>query len=244
MPVPHYGVWACRPFDYYAEGRGQRTPHIYLYFRDDSSGKRTAAINVKSNGKESRLVYWVDKDFTHPVTDKLDSLELGFHLIQDPPNNNNNGNQHRHHTHRHFRYSHFTPSDPDLEGLDFYRTKGLVNILAGEVLKYDIAGPDNDILDKLEPILQAAIADGDATAYIFGASFGSGIHNIHMNQGSLPKYDNGIYSDGGLLFRFSDGHWEAVFLAFASQRLPTGDDGEAERGSETLLQIIQEAVGS
>ncbi|OJJ78162.1 hypothetical protein ASPBRDRAFT_113811 [Aspergillus brasiliensis CBS 101740] len=236
MPVPHYGVWACRPFDYYAQGRNQPTPHIYLYFRDDSSGRRTAAVNVKSRGEDSRLVYWFDKDFTHPITDKLETLELGFHLIQDPDNTNGNGN--RQHNHRYYRYSHYTPRDPDLEGLDFYRTRGLVNILAGEVLKLDIDGPDHDILDKLEPIIQAAI-DDQATAYIFGASFGSGIHNIHMNQGSLPQYDNGIYSDGALLFRFSDGHWEAVFLAFASQRLPTGDDGEAESGSESLLQIIQ-----
>jgi uncharacterized protein YukJ len=40
------------------------------------------------------------------------------------------------------------------------------------------------------------------------------------------------------LFEFEDGHWEAVFLAFASQRIPTDDNGEAEEGSKDLAGIL------
>jgi uncharacterized protein YukJ len=59
-----------------------------------------------------------------------------------------------------------------------------------------------------------------------------------MNQGSLPQFENGVYEDGALLFEFEDGHWEAVFLAFASQRIPTDDNGEAEEGSKDLAGIL------
>jgi len=231
MPVPHYGVWACRPTRYNAEGRGVRTPHIELFFTDDTSKERRAAINVKSNGQDSRLVFWFSRDFSHPVTNQLSELDLGFYLVQD-------SNSDKDRNHRHYRYSHYYPQYPDLEGLDFYRTQKLVDIQSGEVLPHDIPGRDNDILDKLRPILDDAIANS-ATAFIFGASFGSGIHNIHMNQGSLPRYDNGVYSDGAVLFKFDDGHWEAVFLAFASQRLPTDGQGEPERGSNTLADILE-----
>jgi uncharacterized protein YukJ len=231
MPVPHYGVWACRPTRYKAEGRGVPTPHIELYFTDNGSKELRAAINVKSSGKDSRLVYWGLTSFSDPVTDQLSELNLGFHLIQDSNNVDDRSP-------RHYRYSHYYPQDPGLEGLDFYRMKNLLDIKSGLVLPHDIPGKDNDILDKVTPILDRAIKNS-ATAFIFGASFGSGIHNIHMNQGSLPKFDNGVYSDGAILFKFKDGHWEAVFLAFSSQRLPTDENGEAEQGSQTLEDIIR-----
>ncbi|PYI18891.1 hypothetical protein BO99DRAFT_298790, partial [Aspergillus violaceofuscus CBS 115571] len=88
------------------------------------------------------------------------------------------------------------------------------------VLPGDIPGRANDILDVVWPILDRATR-GSPTVYIFGSSFGSGIHNVHKNQGCLPRYDNDGYQDGGLLIQFDDAHWEAVFLAFASQRIPT-----------------------
>lgn len=230
MPVPHYGVWACRPTRYDAEGHGVPTPHIELFFTDDTTKERRAAINVKSNGKESRLVFWSSPNFSHPITQKLSKLDLGFHLVQDNGDDDQNN--------RHFRYRHYYPRDPELEGLDFDRMKDLLDIYSGKILPHDIPGRENDILDMMRPILDNAISNS-ATAYIFGASFGSGIHNVHMNQGSLPKYDNGIYSDGAVLFSFDDGHWEAVFLAFASQRLPTNRVGEPEPGSKTLADILE-----
>ena len=233
MPVPHYGVWACHPTRYKTERRGVRTPHIELFFTDDSSKKRKAAINVKSTSEDSRLVFKVLRDFSHPITKQLSKLKLGFHLVQD--SNSAEGENHRH-----CRYNHYHSRDPNLEGLDYSRTKNLVDIRSGEVLPHDIPGRNNDILDKLTPILDDAIDNAEdsignsPTAFIFGSSFGSGIHNIHMNQGSRPGFDNGIYSDGALLFKFDDGHWEAVFLAFASQELPTDEEGKPTPDSTPL----------
>ncbi|KAF7596126.1 hypothetical protein BBP40_003388 [Aspergillus hancockii] len=136
------------------------------------------------------------------------------------------------------RSSHYDPQHPNLEGLDFGRMEDLVGILSGKVLWPDISGPDNDILDQIAPIVDDAI-DKSATASIFGASSGTGIHNVHMNQSSLPRYDNGVYSDGAVLFKFNDGHWEAMFLAFASQKLPTDKEGMPMRESKSLAEILQ-----
>ena len=250
MTISHYGVWACTPTSYQAQTEQQdpKSPHIYLHFTDDSSSsssskKLEAAINVKSTDKDTRLVFWLTRNFTNPITEQLSQLALGFHLASSNSSSNrssrdnyshdrNDEHSHRHghshnhnHSHHHTsRHGHVRAEQSTLQGLDFIRTKDLVNIESGQVLPADASGPDNDILDKLEPILTDAI-NKKATAYIWGSSYGSGIHDIHMNQGSLPSYSNGIYEDGAIFFKFDDGHWEAVFLAFASQKIPTNDEG-------------------
>ncbi|RHZ68348.1 hypothetical protein CDV55_107005 [Aspergillus turcosus] len=214
MTIPKYGVWAAQPTHYTAQTEKQdpKSPHIYLYFTDGTSSKRyQAAINVKSTDKDTRLVFWLNRDFSHPITQSLSDLDGGFTLLSS--------------------------SNTDLKGLDYIRTKGLVDINSGRVLPHDIPGPNNDILDSLDPILSDAIAQ-KARMYVFGSSYGTGIHDVHMNQGSLPQFENGVYEDGALLFEFADGHWEAVFLAFASQRIPTDENGEAEQGSQSLAEIL------
>ncbi|RAL06703.1 YukJ family protein [Aspergillus homomorphus CBS 101889] len=220
MTIPHYGVWVGQPTRYTAQTDEEdpKSPHIYLYFKDDFSSHKQleAAINVKSTDKDSRLVYWFDRHFTHSITDELANLDQGFHLLS---------------SYAHSRYR--RRETADLEGLDFVRTKGLVDINAGAVLGAD---GDQDILDQVDPILTDAI-NQKATVYIFGSSYGSGIHDIHMNQGSVG-YTNGIYEDGALLFLFEDGHWEAVFLAFASQKIPTNDKGEPKSDSNSLATIL------
>lgn len=46
-----------------------------------------------------------------------------------------------------------------------------------------------------------------------------------MNQGSAPWFDNGVGQDGGILLDFEDDdHWDGLFIAFASQKVPTDDD--------------------
>ncbi|KAJ5659544.1 hypothetical protein N7507_005995 [Penicillium longicatenatum] len=243
MTISHYGVWACTPTSYEAQTTKEdpKSPHIYLHFTDDSSSSKSleAAINVKSTDKDTRLVFWLNRNFTHPITEQLSNLDLGFHLTSSPsssnPSNSSNKTESKHHNnrrhHRHARRDQVAT----LQGLDFVRTKGLVGIQQGEILGSD--GSDASILAQLDPIISDAI-NKKATAYIFGSSYGSGIHDVHMNQGSLPSYSNGIYEDGALLFKFDDGHWEAVFLAFASQKIPTDDDGEYTSDSKSLASIL------
>ncbi|KKY28410.1 hypothetical protein UCRPC4_g00577 [Phaeomoniella chlamydospora] len=219
MALKDYSVWAATPVSFTAQTAKQdpKSPHITLKFKDNGSGGE-AAINVKSTDKDARLVYWVNQSFSHPITKKLQALDLGDHQE--------------------------TASDSSGTSLDYLRTKpALVDIKSGQILSHDVSGPNNDILDKLEPILQDAIKQ-KATIYLFGQSYhdsdgSSGIHDIHMNQGS-PGYDNGVYSDGGFILKFPDGHWEAVFLAFASQQVPTDDkSGDPTSDSQPLDQLIE-----
>ncbi|KAL4971464.1 hypothetical protein BDW66DRAFT_163676 [Aspergillus desertorum] len=214
MTISNYGVWVAQPTKYTAQTENQdpKSPHIYLYFNDDSGNKQyQAAINVKSTGKDTRLVFWLNRDFSHSITQTLSALDSGFTAISS--------------------------SDDQLKGLDYLRTQGLLDINAGRILPHDIPGPNNDILDVLDPILSDAIAQ-KAQMYIFGSSYGTGIHDVHMNQGSLPRFENGVYEDGALLFEFGDGHWEAIFLAFSSQKIPTDENGEPENNSQELAEIL------
>ena len=61
-----------------------------------------------------------------------------------------------------------------------------------------------------------------------------------MNQGSLPRFDNGFAQDGAIFFHFPDGHWVGVFLAFASQAVKTNAKGLPEPGSPKLNDVITE----
>jgi uncharacterized protein YukJ len=210
--IRNYGVWVATPISYESEGASKDpiSPHILLKFRDDSKRTYEAAINVKSRGEESRLVYWFERDFEHEYLSTLIDLDMGFHSLDEDKE----------------------------EGLDYDRIEGLVDFKRGRLLEHDNKGPNNDILDQLEPILDKAIK-AKARIYVFGSRFDSkdGIHNVHMNQGSLPKFDNGIYQDGALMVRYED-HWEAVFLAFASQRVPTDSEGPPTKEARSLVDLI------
>lgn len=213
-----YGVWVANPVSYDAQTPKQdpKSPHITLKFDDGSDGGE-AEINVKSTDKDTRLVYWVNRQFSHPITESLANLDLGLRTLS-------------------------SANTSDL-ALDFQRTQpALLNIDQGQVLPSYESGPNNDILDKLEPILDQAIKE-KATIYLYGQSYHdsdgqSGIHDIHMNQGSSKGYSNAIYNDGSFSIKFNDGHWEAVFLAFASQSLPTDDSGDPTDDAETLEQRV------
>ncbi|KAH7242739.1 hypothetical protein BKA59DRAFT_530607 [Fusarium tricinctum] len=202
MVVEKYGVWRAKPVRYTFEdgSRDNKSPHLELHFDDNQGRNGRAAVNIKSGDKqESRLAYWTIPDFAHGVTDKLAKLKDGFHLLAGT-----------------------SEQKPDGLALDFIRSD-LFNHASGRILPHDAAGPNNDIIDQLRPIVDRAIS-AKSTVYIYGSQFssGKGVHNIHMNQGNPGRWadDNGIFQDGALIFDFGD-HWEAVFIAFASQSAQT-----------------------
>ncbi|KAL9564002.1 hypothetical protein ACKAV7_011862 [Fusarium commune] len=210
MVVESYGVWKAKPVRYTYEDRHQDSvsPHLSLFFTDDEAEEGRAAINIKSGDHaESRLAYWTLPHFTHPITEKLAALNDSFQLLAGT-----------------------SEQGPGGLALDFIRGN-LFRRSDGRILGHDVEGPDNDILDELKPILERAIS-ADTTVYIYGSHFsdGKGIHNVHMNQGSSRRWegDNGVFQDGALIFRFED-HWEAVFIAFASQAVHT-EDGPDDAG--------------
>jgi uncharacterized protein YukJ len=212
MPIKGYGVWIGKPIHFNSPKPNDKTPHLDLKF-EDNDGAWFANINVKSTDPtDSRLVYWMVHNFQHSITENLVRKGIGYHPIEEG------------------------------DGLDYIRG-GLINLEDGWILPYDNDGSGNDILDVLEPILKDAITQR-ATIYLFGAQYidsprKKGIHEVHMNQGSLPRYDNGFAQDGAFFLQFPDGHWEGVFLAFASQTIQTTDAGAAVEGSQTLGDIAK-----
>jgi uncharacterized protein YukJ len=222
-PVKNYGVWHARPVEYRTERDSDdpNSPHIYLTFRDKSQEDFEAAINIKSGDKkESRLVYWINEGLDASVIKDFEGLSPGFHSLSGK------------------------------KGLDYLRDEGLFVEEEGLVLPHDIPGRDNDIIDKLTPLLDRAINE-KATIYIFGSKYpepprrGSlrGLHEVHQNQGSLPKFSNSVQTDGALIFHFEEADegkgWVGVFLAFASQRKPTDDKtGLALPDSKSWAEIL------
>ncbi|KAG0153884.1 hypothetical protein PDIDSM_1263 [Penicillium digitatum] len=226
MPLDNYGVWKATPVCYKVEYKedDSKSPHLSLYFSDKGglshhSGKKfrrasrdnkeipglfRAAINIKSGDQnESRLTYWVNHDFKHPMVNSLADLSSDFHPLEE------------------------TEPTPAGVRLDFIRSN-LFNVNTGRILPHDEPGLNNDIIDVLEPEVKQAI-DSEAVIYLFGEAFSDrkGIHNVHMNQGNVKRFrnDDGVFQNGGLLINYPDsGRWVGVFLGFASQAAHTDDD--------------------
>ncbi|VUC26758.1 unnamed protein product [Clonostachys rosea] len=215
MPLKDYGVWKATPTSFTVErsDKDARSPHGYLKFKDGVSTKKlSSAINVKSISSDSRLVYWLIQDFKHPLTAKLKSLSFGFHRLS---------------------------KDQRDIALDILRS-GVVNVQDGSVVPHDLPGDKNDIVDFIQPFFDNAIKK-QATVYIYGEQYSGkdGLHDVHMNQGSDGNFrsSNGIYQDGSAIVEYADGHWEAFFIAFASQTAQTDDKGQPK--GPTLGKLLE-----
>ena len=215
MPIPRYGVWKGTP----TEWNGRAKPdHGHITFTDGNENNLDAAVNVESSSKDTRLVYWMLRDFdgSHPIAQQLATLDPGFYA------------QH---------------GEGSL-GLDFLRGNFL-DIKAGILVSHDAPGAGHDVLDYLDPILNQAVSS-QATIYIYGSKYDGhdgqdGIHDIHMNQGNMGHWmrDNGAFQDGGIILQFSDGHWEGVFFAFAVQAYETDKRGDPlSRNSPTFAMLM------
>lgn len=213
MPVQPYGVLIGKVVDTRREGAPDDTPHYQLHVTDDEGTAYRVAVNVKSKQHPSELLYLIDEDFRHPLTDVLRGKGPGWHLL------NHQG------------------GDPNL---DFIRGN-LFNPQAMRPLPPDVPGPDNDLSDMLDLHVRRALADPDAHVMAFGERWGpeqgqadkvfnfqpgNGVHNIHMNQGNSQPFqgDDGTWQDGALLIWFPGAdRWVAIFLAFQSQAWHTDD---------------------
>src|SRR4029453_15262434 len=100
---------------------------------------------------------------------------------------------------------------------DFVRG-GIIKTDKFKVVPGDTPGADNDLKDKLEDAVVAAVDQAGAVIYALGAKWGpetkknkyfklppgNWIYDIHMNQGNDKSHagDDGIYHDGCLIFQF------------------------------------------
>lgn len=212
MPLKSYGVLAGRVVACHREGAADPTPHFQVHVRAAGADHRIA-VNVQSAQPPSELLYLVDDDFAHPVIADLETLPEGW-----------------------------TPLSPAPGGacLDYIRGN-LFDPARMRLLPADAPGADNDLADLLESYLARAMGDPEATVFAFGERWGpdegrpdptfgfqpgSGVHDIHMNQGNGEQFasDDGVWQDGGLLLRFAaTPRWVAVLLAFQSQSWHTDD---------------------
>jgi uncharacterized protein YukJ len=188
------------------------SPHFQVHLIDDQTDYRIA-INVLSSTSPSEVEYIVVDPFMHPIIDTLRDRPTGFHALEH---------------------------NAGAGGLDFIRGN-LFDRLQMRPLPITVPGPDNDLNDKLDGLVQRAMADSDALIYAFGQRWGpennlkdkyfgflpgNGIHDIHMNQGNVGQFvqDDGVWQDGGLTFRFpAQDHWVGIFLKFQSQTWHTDD---------------------
>ncbi len=126
--------------------------------------------------------------------------------------------------------------------IDYLRS-GFVRTGLMRPLAPDLPGANNDLKDQLETAVLKAIAQPGAKAYAFGAIWGpektkpdtyfrftpgSGIHDIHMNQGNTGRFaaDNGCWQDGALILEYpATKTWRAFFFAFQSQSFKTDGKG-------------------
>lgn len=208
MPIPRYGVWKGIATKWAPHAK---PGHGHITFSDGKSNNLDCAVNIESKSAESRLVYWFNRDMdkNHRIIRLLDGVNAGFHPGEGAGS----------------------------LAIDFFRDS-LVDPKLGLLLTDDAPGPNNDILDFLNPVLNQAVAE-KADIHLFGQQYDdrTGIHDIHMNQGNSDvkdpvtgkinrfSKDNGVYQDGAIIMRFPDGHWEGIFLAFAVQAYETDDEG-------------------
>ena len=189
-----------------------QNPHYQVHIVDDTTDYRIA-INVQSKLSPSELEYLIDDRFNHPIISMLHEVPLGFTNIASKPG---------------------TTALDYIRGNLFDRTKM-------RPLPFNVPGLDNDLNEKIDSVMQRAVADEDALVYAFGERWGpeqnkkdkyfsflpgNGIHDIHMNQSNVGKFtgDDGVWQDGGILVNFpSHGQWVGIFLKFQSQGWHTDD---------------------
>jgi len=211
MPLNAYGVLKGKAVAAKRE-EGGGSPHYQVHIVANNQHFRIA-VNVKSQASPSELLFVVNENFKHPLTDGLPKLSAGVTSLQ---------------------------SKPGGQALDFIRGN-LFNRLDLRTLPPSLPGPDNDLSDRIEHFVSRAIQETDALVFAFGQRWGpesnikdkvfgflpgNGIHDIHMNQGNVAPFlkDDGVWQDGGLLLQFpSTSQWVAIFLAFQSQAWHTDD---------------------
>ena len=238
MALKNYGALRASVVDYRL-GTGANA-HFQVHCVSDDGTHYRIAVNVQSQESPSELEYIVDSNFRHVVLDAVAALAPGWNAL---------------------------PSAAGGAALDFIRSN-LFDQAAIQKLPFAVPGPDNDLNERIEHFVKRAAGDDGATLYAFGERWGpepgkpdkifgfepgGGVHDIHMNQANVGRFekDNGVYQDGALLVHFpARDQWVAAFLKFQSQTWHTDDqsgnaigDGETD-GIVRIVAALANAVAS
>ncbi|WP_346887392.1 YukJ family protein [Clostridium sp. UBA1056] len=192
-------------------------PHVYLYVECQNkeykvvvNTKSSKKIIINNNKVPNDLLYIADSNFNAQQITHLQKLEQGFFPIK--------------------QYHEFVTTasgyKPEEIAVDFIRSN-LFNPCDMIIVPSDKPGPDNDLADFFKERIDTDKCKKNANIYAYGVHFedGLGVHDVHMNQGSIEKFEdsNGSYQDGCILIEYPGDHWEAIFLAFQSQSWCTDD---------------------
>ncbi|SAK62278.1 hypothetical protein AWB77_02206 [Caballeronia fortuita] len=208
-------------------------PH-YVIVSEDANGKPFNIVtNVKSDssltGPAGYLVLYLwNRSFDHPMIADLGTLPAGVSTSNFPK----------------LDYVH----DPRLLDLGAMRPIPLdtkdehndINALLNEMLQLDMSADGVDYVYKTPAYSDDRLGwkpAKDVTVFGFGFLFEpgkDGLHETHMNQGN-PKpapgsrvrdhsNENGVLQDGAVMVEV-DGKFQALFVAFQTQLVPTDDQG-------------------
>lgn len=203
MPVFKYSVLKGDP----QSGSLSPDSHPHYLINVDANGKTyQVAVNIESTDG-SQVLYFINDNFTPPDASVLDSLATGMTQLtmQDNP------------------------------AVDYVRSMAggapIVKQPQLQLLPLPGQSASSNLQNAVIQFLNQAITDDNGTLYAFGSEYtdGTGIHDIHMNQGNPPgsfEKDNGIWQDGMLVFELpAGGTWAAIFIAFQTESWTTDNSG-------------------
>jgi uncharacterized protein YukJ len=224
--MKNYGVLIGKALEYVRDD--DESPHSELLM-EVGGVKYRIAINVRSSRGpvNKRLIeYVILNDFQHPVVDRARQLKAGWNDLKD--------------------------GKDDGAAIDYIRS----NIFRATDMKPIVdtqPGPNNDLFEKVEDLLQRAIDEDGAIVYAFGEKWGpedqkedqyfkflpgNGVHLIHMNQGGAGE-KNGTFRDGGIVFDFPKSKTNAaLFLKFQNQKWHTDENDATPIADAPTVPVI------
>ena len=203
MPIYKYSVLKGDP----QSGGLSPDAHPHYLISVNAAGTRyQIAVNIESTDG-SQVLYFINENYTPPDAGLLDGLAVGMTPLTAQRN----------------------------PAVDYVRsvTNGQPIVMQAQMQLLPLPGQtkSSNLQNAVIQFLNQAIADANGTIYAFGSQYtdGTGIHDIHMNQGNPPgsfEKDNGIWQDGMLVFELpASGTWAAIFIAFQTESWSTDDNG-------------------
>jgi uncharacterized protein YukJ len=203
-------------------------PHSELLMSVDGVSFRVA-INVRSSrgpAKRRLVEYLIVQDLNHPVVERARALAEGWHEMKGPP--------------------------AESVAIDYIRGN-LFRPKDFKPLIHTQPGPNNDLFERVEDLLQRAISDPDAVVYAIGERWGpeplkrdeffhfkpgNGVHLIHMNQGGAGD-EGGRFRDGALFVDFpATSITTALFLKFQHQAWHTSGVRALPTAGAPLVPVL------
>jgi uncharacterized protein YukJ len=202
-----YSVLVGDPQEGKVSGPSGKPPH-YLINVNAAGSTYQIAVNIESDAGDSQVLYNIQTNFQPPDASILTALQPGMNDLTNVQGN---------------------PS------IDYVRSRTngqpLVTLSEMQLLPLPSRQNSGNLQNAVIQLLNQATADPDGVIYAFGRPYtdGTGIHNIHMNQGNpIGQYsnENAIWQDGAVLFQLpATNTWTAIFIAFQGESWTTDDNG-------------------